>query len=316
MACAEIKAFLSDYMDGILDADTKAVVDDHLAACQQCKEELETLRNMVEELGSLGAIEPPDDFLQQLHERIEQRSWYKRILHALFVPLRVKLPLELVGAATMVILAIAVLQVQKEEYHFAKSPIIATQQEKKAEKGVVDVEAVSKDQAPKSRVSSDSAPPKMLSMTKEPLELAILLKSELPEKAFEPETPKKAGLKKRLVKTLKTQWHVSGKETAEGSSVTDMPLRKSTAHPFPPYTKDAFSKVADCVALAEGDVISMGYENQDKRSPSILAEIPAENYSAFYGKLQDLGDMDTPHEFPFEPDQDTIRVRIRLLPPK
>ncbi len=70
MECAEIKQHLSGYLDGVLDAQTIAIVDEHLSACKGCKQELESLHSLVKELGAMGPVKAPDDFLEKFHERL------------------------------------------------------------------------------------------------------------------------------------------------------------------------------------------------------------------------------------------------------
>ena len=104
MDCSKIKERLSEYMDEVLDAETKAVVDKHLSTCKNCQEELASLKALVSELGSMEPVESPKDFLDQLHERMEKRSRLSRILRTLFVPMRIKIPLEFAGAVAVAIL--------------------------------------------------------------------------------------------------------------------------------------------------------------------------------------------------------------------
>jgi predicted anti-sigma-YlaC factor YlaD len=51
MECAKIKDLLSEYIDGTLDAQPKALIDEHLLACPKCNEELASLKTLIRELG-------------------------------------------------------------------------------------------------------------------------------------------------------------------------------------------------------------------------------------------------------------------------
>ena len=113
MECSRSKELLSDYIDGILDARTKALLEEHLVVCKGCSEDLASLKALVQEMGSLKSLEAPRDFLEKVHERIEQRSKFGQIMRKLFFPVRIKVPLELATVTAMAILILAVLNVQQ-----------------------------------------------------------------------------------------------------------------------------------------------------------------------------------------------------------
>ncbi len=115
MECVEIKALLSEFMDDMLDAQTRAAVEAHVSTCRECTEELASLRALVKALGALEPIQAPDDFLEKVHERMTPRRGFYRILRKLFVPLHIKIPLELAGVATMALLVLLVLNVQQSD---------------------------------------------------------------------------------------------------------------------------------------------------------------------------------------------------------
>ncbi len=56
MECLKIRELLSDYMDGILDEEVKVKVEEHLLTCKGCKEELASLKALIEELNSLDSV--------------------------------------------------------------------------------------------------------------------------------------------------------------------------------------------------------------------------------------------------------------------
>ena len=110
MDCTRIRELLSEYIDDVLDPDMRARVEKHLDDCRACTEELIALQALVHDLGSLERIRAPEDFLDRLHERLEPRFTSRRLIHLLFVPMRVKLPLEFATAAALLILVFASLQ--------------------------------------------------------------------------------------------------------------------------------------------------------------------------------------------------------------
>jgi len=107
MKCAEIKELLSAYIDAMLEPAEKQAVETHCATCPECRKELAELTSVVSHIASLKPIDAPVDFTQKVHERIERRSEFERIMKKIFTP-RMKLPLEVAGMLTSVVLVITV----------------------------------------------------------------------------------------------------------------------------------------------------------------------------------------------------------------
>ncbi|MBW2557035.1 MAG: zf-HC2 domain-containing protein, partial [Deltaproteobacteria bacterium] len=95
MECALIQERLSEYIDGTLDANDRTAVENHISSCKSCKEDLSSLIEMVEELHAMDPVEAPADFLEKIHERMDSRFSLDRIIRKLFIPFRIKIPLEL-----------------------------------------------------------------------------------------------------------------------------------------------------------------------------------------------------------------------------
>ena len=112
MECAKIKDVLSEYIDGTLDAQTEALIDEHLLTCPQCTEELASLKTLIRELGSVESFKAPDDFLEKIHERLKPRVSFRKIMHILFVPGRIKIPLEFATATAMAVLIFSILYIR------------------------------------------------------------------------------------------------------------------------------------------------------------------------------------------------------------
>ncbi len=106
MECEEVKELLSEYIGRALDEKVQQHVKKHLSKCKDCSKEHRSLRTYFRAMGSLREVEVPQDFLLEVRKRIEQRRIFKRIMRKVFVPVRVKLPMELVGAAVAAVLVI------------------------------------------------------------------------------------------------------------------------------------------------------------------------------------------------------------------
>ena len=189
MECAKIKDLLSECIDGTLDAQTKALIDEHLLTCTECNEELALLKTLIRELGSVESFKAPDDFLEKLHERLEPRFSFRKIMRILFVPGRIKIPLEFATATAMAVLIFSILYIQQPEKMIPDVPESATPV-KVTEEGAM--ETSGKGVAFKSRPVVGKATAPQPAEKKEIIELTLLLEKEGPGKASSPSEPPKA----------------------------------------------------------------------------------------------------------------------------
>ena len=93
---------LGDYLDGELDGETLKALERHLETCDLCREEVRGLRAALTVLGSLKAVEPPEDFLQQVNQKIKRRT---KSLFDISFGLERKIPFE---AVSMVLIGILI----------------------------------------------------------------------------------------------------------------------------------------------------------------------------------------------------------------
>ena len=68
----DVKKSLTDYLEGELDLDRRALVDKHLRACEDCSQELAELRHAVFLLRRLPTPEPPPTLVADVVRRIEE----------------------------------------------------------------------------------------------------------------------------------------------------------------------------------------------------------------------------------------------------
>jgi hypothetical protein len=69
-SCNEIKEMISIYIDGELDSKLQNEFETHIQNCDDCRIELEELKEIVNLCGSIGEEELPEDFKQQLHGKL------------------------------------------------------------------------------------------------------------------------------------------------------------------------------------------------------------------------------------------------------
>jgi len=138
MKCAGIKQLLSEYVDGVLDAQTKEHLEEHISTCVGCQQELKELKALVGELRAVEPVKAPGDFLDRLHERIEPRFSFGNIIKTLFVPIRIKIPVQLVTATATAVLVFSIINLHQPEKQFPQkllkdAPMISEKEELKPE---------------------------------------------------------------------------------------------------------------------------------------------------------------------------------------
>lgn len=133
MKCAGIKQLLSEYIDGVLDADTKAQLEEHVSTCTGCQHELQELKILVKEIRGIEQLKAPDDFIDRLHERIEPRFSLNKIMKTLFVPMQIKIPIQLVTVTATAVLVFSIINLQQPVMQLSDAPMVSEEEETKQE---------------------------------------------------------------------------------------------------------------------------------------------------------------------------------------
>ena len=322
--CSEIRTLLSEYLDDALDAKAKALADEHLRSCPACREELDSLKTLVKDLGSMESVRAPADFLDQLHKRMERPSRVSTLRDWLFYPLRVKIPLQLAGAAVMAFIIFSILPLQQPSVRqYSKS-----EQETKAGGRAYYMDE-SKGTKPAGR--SDA-----LVKSAAPREIAEEKDAGKPTASSEPlvrkaATPAPVKDKKTWEVTLNLKKHVLPKAaTAQPSaaqapaspSVHDVqgqklaagtPVQEDKKEEDVKKELDPVLSITKAVEAAKGKVLSVDHHPQSGRPESIIAELPAGEISRFYEKLRELGELQVSPETGAEKDSGVVSIRIRLI---
>lgn len=315
MECAKIEELLSDYIDGTLDARTKSLVEEHLSTCKDCKQDLDSLKSAIKELGSLDAVKAPKDFLNQVHERIERRSWFFHLLRILFIPIRFKIPLHFAAVATTAIFVFVIFHAMQPLTQLEDEPTVSGQI-KIAKKPVADAvkPSTKRDAFKTKQVLKEEAPADI--DEKKPIELALLIPKKAPETPatmFYAPRKKEAGLPAPGVRAGESM--VEEKEQAAALPSKERFGAKCEAVAIVSYLKKTLIKVKEDINLLEGKVLSIVYDKQTGSPECMTVEIPAKNYNAFLEKVNQIGMLQPP--FPTVPtkDQKRVQIRIRFLSP-
>ena len=328
MECTRIKDLLSEYVDGMLDAQTEARVEKHLSTCQGCKEELAGLKALVKELSTLESMEAPKDFLDQVHERMEPRFSLRKVLRMLFVPARIKIPLELATAAAMVVLVLAVFHVQQPKQRMVSGPDVSRELLAIGKSGTARGKATAQKGIVKPEPSLEAVAVQPLDKERAPIELALLLTPEVSGRAYAPSeamdaapAPRKAEGETRVLmdaapKAKMKMGALQEEKRGAGLQLREMAHLKDETKPALSYVDQTLSKVRNVIELAGGKVVSTQRGAESGHPRSIRAEIPAQHYNAFCEALRKLGQFQsTPPALP-ETDQEVVQVHIRLVSAK
>ena len=341
MECAAILELLSEYIDGTVDVQTRTAVEKHIAVCENCKQTLTSLRAVVEELGALDQVKPPADFLEKIHERMEPRSGFNKILRKLFVPYGIKIPLELAAAATVTILVFFVLNIQQPEFRMMQIPT-ASKSQRLAEKPKADrITPAFKNEAERPAPVFEEAPAKLSNSkpvllyqksigktARAPIEKefeassSMLAKGQVKQKIKKSEAIKLAlvlktgvigGTYKPGIAMQATPLRESDSSTVEKkSALTDSFERKIDAGEKD-HSADLLSSMKHIIDLVKGKILTVEYDRQAEQLKSVYAEIPAKSYESFCKELTNLATFQSPPPDLADKDLETIQVRIRFL---
>jgi hypothetical protein len=296
--CSETRTLLSEHLDNTLDEKAKALADEHLRACASCRNELDSLKALVQGISSLETVKPPSDFLDQLHHRLKRQSRITAIKEWLFYPLRVKIPLQLAGAAAIAFLIFSILPVQR-----ASLPLHS---ESEPEKGAGE-RAYDVDESKKIKSAGRSEAPVQKAATHEPSrdreirEVALNLKKQVRDKAIPAPSTAPAPAPPAVPEMQRQKF------------ATKPPLEEDEKEAQPEKEPEPVLSIIKAIETAQGKLLSIDYNQQTGRPEFICAEIPAGQISFLYEKLKELGELQVSPEIRTEKDSALVRVKIRLL---
>ncbi|MFH1147876.1 MAG: DUF2275 domain-containing protein [Pseudomonadota bacterium] len=345
MECTGIREFLSAYMDNALDQDTCRLVEEHIAECKHCEIELLVLRRASEQLGALETVRAPGDFLEKLHRRVEKTSFFDRIRRALFVPAKIKVPLELAGVLATAVLVISIVlnnkapEVMKDAgdvSSFSRTARLHQKQAPASEPVAEETKATRfhtappKPAIPGQGLALDSSEaeirerahyaepvleaarrpemPAVAEHEEEPIELVLVLKKDRRDRGIS------AGSAGEAPKpALRCKERVGAAEKDEG--VQDIRvLKKSEAKGkkdlLLPPAESIYAELKQVVESSGGRIISVQQDTEKNRTEYLAASIPPGNFSNLVNELRRLGTL---QKNPSEMDQGRETVRVRIV---
>src|SRR5262245_49058325 len=110
MNCAEVQKHLSDFLEKSLDNERAGAIEDHLAACSPCSEEFVGLAECQKLVSGLPQVELPAGFTHQVMARVREAAQPPSLWERLFLPLRIKIPLQATAVVLLAVLAAYIYQ--------------------------------------------------------------------------------------------------------------------------------------------------------------------------------------------------------------
>jgi len=140
----DIRHKLSDYLDGSVSAQEKALIEEHLKTCTECDQALLELQKTIELVKNIEEVQPPDWMAQKIMATVRAEAAEKKsFLQRLFFPLSIKLPIQAVAVVFLTITVVYMYRGVQPTAPFSEAPLIATG--KSAEQGSSPTSAVNRE---------------------------------------------------------------------------------------------------------------------------------------------------------------------------
>jgi hypothetical protein len=130
MNCEEVQKYLSDFLDKSLDVERTQEIEGHLTACSLCNEEMASLAECQRLVSGLPVVELPLGFTNRVMARVRETAHRPSPWERLFLPLRIKIPLQ--ATAVVLIAVLAAYIYQKEPLQ--RESVVAVQPESSSKK--------------------------------------------------------------------------------------------------------------------------------------------------------------------------------------
>ena len=343
MDCNGIQKRLSEYIDGALDEQTARTVEKHISTCKDCKEEYDSLSAVVKALNTLEPMTAPADFLEKIHERMKPRSQVNRLFRKLFVPFKIKIPLQLAAAAVVSILVVLVFNFQKSKlqmvqpYHTYTSPKAAgkvktdhigslykeatkppapafeenppmmseNEEDSRAQRFGNQLSGQSRIQTESRSASPMPANAGPSAESGRPIELNLVLKAG----GIETEIPSHPAMKA-------AQMRKNTEAATKEESIDKDRSKRSIEARQENRTQTFLSGMNHILSPLRGKVLSVNYPENANGSGSVLVQIPAKNYASFCEDIGRLTEFNTPPPALSDKGPKTVTLIIKFSSPE
>ncbi|MBW1786995.1 MAG: zf-HC2 domain-containing protein [Deltaproteobacteria bacterium] len=349
MECSPAKSLLSEYLDDTLAPQDRDAVSEHLQACAECRGELAALASLVHELGALDPVDPPRDFLAQVHDRLDARFSLKKLARMAFMPLRVKLPLQLASAVVLGGLAVLVVTTQ-----WPGKPVTAPRKAVQETRAFEQEDAVRPLPAPRSAAPPVTAPRKAVQDMRAFEEKEAVRPLPVPRSAVSPATDRAAeparvakSVPRTPIQLALTIGSGEKKESLSHAPAQDLSAAQTAAptqaagregvqrlreersrlgatagvHAKAKMKKQADASPVEAARLrietlarqVGGRIISVGGDRPGGGTRFVIVSIPAAGFPDFLAEINRIGSVrGMLPEKPLDEDE-TVEVHIRLM---
>ncbi len=123
MECLKIKEKISAYIENQLTLEETKLIEGHLGSCKGCSIFLEDLKKTVKYAQSLGEVEPPPWLTQKVMAKVREETEKKKsILHKLFYPLHIKVPIEVFATIAVAVTALYMFRTIEPQMKVVHAP--------------------------------------------------------------------------------------------------------------------------------------------------------------------------------------------------
>ncbi len=340
MKCFKIKQVLWDYVDNELNKKDIYDIEKHLKTCRNCKKELALIKSYKKKV-SVKNIKTPVNFLQKVNERIEEenKSILDKIIKKLFIPFKIKIPLELAGALiTTIIVVIIFIPSQKNIQMVDKVETIKTKESEikfysKASKKSI-VREKDKKKFGRGYLKDDNVgmPISDLSenIIEDQMEFILIIDEDTLIDLDETVSPdvmrKKSASKTASFKEMEEEKNkdsirsintFAGKVSKHEESVSEQVIvekksngKKKKINIYQLNT--AFIKITNITRQNKGRIIQKNYNKANTYYESVIVEVPVKNYKIFIQELNNLGQVQQQKKIKKMRNRKWIQNRIEI----
>ncbi|MGA1871181.1 MAG: zf-HC2 domain-containing protein [bacterium] len=316
MECSKAKELLSEYIDDALNPEQTEEVKNHLSHCERCAHEYNALKAVADSLNSLEPIKAPQDFLDNVHTRIHRRSWLSRVVKKIFVPVKIKIPLECAGVLATAVLVIFIIRgVYKTEQSVRPPHPSVTweaHEEEKISRTTSDEVKIEPGKKQKTREAKSGLSTKA---KKERVELALVL---TPPSEVKAQAPKRLKSLRRGIHTEEKQFFGAAQPSLEEDHYEPIDqkggqIKKEQETRVSNLLDKGIAEIITSLEKVNGESISTEYDVQTGQPHMICADIPSENYHTFLEQLRRIGTVEQPVGLEHYSSSGILKVCITLI---
>ena len=315
MECKDIREKLSAYLEGVSSSEEKGLVEKHLLSCPQCRTALADQKRAGELLKDLEEIEPPAWLTPKIMARVKAEEEPKRnLLHKLFFPLHIKIPLEALATVFIAVVAVYVFRAVEPEMKYAPypapaAPIITREEAKKPTQ-----EPVKEILAPQSKAPLKEHPPAVpLSQLSPSAPLAGPPASKKSEPLAGRQEEERKDQERESIPLATAVRDARGRKKQAAA-----PMASEPASPKPRFIAFTVNVKDLKIAASEvekflGQLSARKIERESTEGKEVLtADLKGQSVEEFSEKLKAVGEIKE-KSLSFEPPEGNIAIRVEIV---